>query len=240
VADPARGVAVVRHARPRDEDALVLRRALPYLSALRGRLVLHAASIVLPAGAVVFCADARTGKSTLALALDAAGFPVLGDDHVSLEVRPDAVVVAHASVPWVEVSARSVRAFRPDVRRPDREGPVRVKTARPRPGVPVAGIVLLRRGSGLSRRRISGARLLPKLLRRFAFVGDPSDARETSERFDAALRLVTGVPCTSLMLPAGLSRLNKSLARIGTWWAVQPTGGTSHNPAGGYTLAPGA
>jgi hypothetical protein len=242
IADPAQAVAVVRHAHRRSDDALVLRRVLPYLSSLRGRLVLHAACVVLPAGAVVFCADARTGKSTLALGLDAAGYPVLGDDHICLDVGGrGASLLAHASLPWVEVSARSVRALRPDVPPQRGEGPpIDLRTPRPARGVPVVGLVLLRRGRGLYRRRISGATFLPRLLRRYAFVGDPTDPTETSARFEAALRLVSRVPCTSLTVPAGLSRLNKSLARIGAWWGVQSTGGASHIPAGGYTPTPGA
>jgi hypothetical protein len=224
-ADPEPGTARLRHARPRGEDRLVVRRALPYLSALRGRLVLHAACAVLPAGAVVFCADARTGKSTLALALDATGCPVLGDDHVALDARDGTSILAHPSVPWVEVAARSVRFLRPDVARPEREGPVPLRTARPVGGVPLAGLVLLRRGRALSRRPLAGARLLPRLIRRFAFVGDPADAAETAARFDVALRLVTGVPCHSVTLPEGLRRLHESLATMVGWWKGETPGG---------------
>jgi hypothetical protein len=224
-ADPRRGEAVLRHDLPRTEDALVVRRALPYLSALKGRLVLHAAAAAFPAGAVVFCADARTGKSTLALALDAAGCPVLGDDHVALEATPGVGIRAHASVPWVEVAEASVRAFRPDVEAPTAEGPVRLLTAPPPAPVPVAALVRVSRGVALSRRRLSGLRLLPSLLRRFAFVGDPSDRRETAARFDAALRLVSEVSIGSVRVPEGLRALRASLPTLATWWGASPPGG---------------
>jgi hypothetical protein len=187
--------------------------------------VLHAAAVAFPAGAVLFCADARTGKSTLALALDAVGVPVLGDDHVALESPRPGGIVAHASVPWVEVAEGSVRAFRPDVRHARREGPVRLVTPRPTDPVPVVGLVGLHRGARVARRRISGTRLLPRLLRRFAFVGDPSDAGETAARFDAALRLVATVPCLSVRVPEGLRPLRDALPCLQAWWRAAPPGG---------------
>jgi hypothetical protein len=216
-ADPESRAAVLRHGRPASEDPLVLRRALPYLSALEGRLVLHAACVAFPAGAVVFCADARTGKSTLALALDAAGLPVLGDDHVVVERDAGGRFVAHASIPWVEVAAPSVRALRPDVAPARREGPVPLRSRRP-DRAPLAALAFLHRGATWGRRSVAGPRRLPGLLKRYAFVGDPADSRETTSRFDAAAALVESVPCVSVTVPEGLRSLHDSLATPRGWW----------------------
>lgn len=72
--------------RPRDEYAfrvhlsVALHRALLLL----GRLYLHAAGVVFKDRGYAFVGDKGSGKSTLSLALGAAGATVLADDHVVL------------------------------------------------------------------------------------------------------------------------------------------------------------
>jgi hypothetical protein len=84
------GRAEVR-VRPRDGAGEVWQHRvtatlLPLLVAAMGDLVLHAAAVVTPGGAVVFCGPSGRGKSTLALQLSRAGHPVLAEDGVAIEL----------------------------------------------------------------------------------------------------------------------------------------------------------
>ena len=65
---------------------------LPRVATAQNGLVLHAATLAAPAGAVLLCGRSGAGKSTLASAVSAAtGWPLLGDDAVALEPGPDGV-----------------------------------------------------------------------------------------------------------------------------------------------------
>jgi hypothetical protein len=70
-----------------DDDDLVahllLDHVIPRVIALRGDLMLHASGVVGPSGkAHLFLGASGTGKSTLATALAAAGWPLLDDDGI--------------------------------------------------------------------------------------------------------------------------------------------------------------
>jgi hypothetical protein len=86
---------------------LFVGHVLPLVFAERGALVLHASAVRLPAGAVAFVGGSRGGKSTLAAALGARGYPLVADDcaifefanggcrvrpmHAGLRLWPDAL-----------------------------------------------------------------------------------------------------------------------------------------------------
>ena len=65
-----------------EEDALVflLGSALGVLLYQRGQIVLHASAVLVGERAVLFTGRAGAGKSTLAAALDARGYPIINDD----------------------------------------------------------------------------------------------------------------------------------------------------------------
>jgi hypothetical protein len=221
-ADPARRAATVRHAGEPARDALVLRRCLPYLVARTGRLAFHAACVAFPGGAVVLCAHAGTGKSTLATAFDARGVPVLADDHVAVDAEPGKAPVAHASVPWIEVSGETRTAFRPEV---PADGPrtLPYRTPRPAAAVRVAEVAFLRRGPALAVTPLPAAEAFPRLLRDVLFVGDPRDASEHEARFDAMKRLLEAVPACEIAVPDGLPALGQALAPLAARWATPAT-----------------
>ncbi len=57
------------------------------MDAVESRAVLHGASLVAPSGdAIVLCAPSGHGKTTLALALTARGYRLLGDDYSPLDL----------------------------------------------------------------------------------------------------------------------------------------------------------
>jgi hypothetical protein len=88
---------------PSTADAeFLVSTVLPRVATTQDGLVLLAATLAAPGGALLLCGRSGAGKSTLATAVAAAtGWPLLGDDVVALEVVPDGA---------------SAHPFNPDVR----------------------------------------------------------------------------------------------------------------------------
>ena len=64
---------------------LLLDQVLPLALSLRRRLVLHAAAVAVPAGAIAFLGASGWGKSTLAGFLALGGAPLIADDGLCLQ-----------------------------------------------------------------------------------------------------------------------------------------------------------
>jgi len=73
---------------PATLEHLLIDQVLPRVLTHRGRLVIHAGSVVTPHGAVAFLGDSGAGKSTLCAEFATAGHSLLGDDGIV--VRPAA------------------------------------------------------------------------------------------------------------------------------------------------------
>jgi hypothetical protein len=88
VVDPVPGVAdeVLR--------AYLLGSALGVLLQQRGWLALHASAVALAGGAVAFLAGSGWGKSTLAAALHAQGYPLVADDVIAVQMDGPTPAVA--------------------------------------------------------------------------------------------------------------------------------------------------
>ncbi len=69
----------------------------------RGFLVLHASSVLIGAGAVAFVAEKGTGKSTLAAAFHAAGYGIVADDIVAVDVSAADGPIAHPAFPQLKL-----------------------------------------------------------------------------------------------------------------------------------------
>jgi hypothetical protein len=213
-AAPARKRATLRHDAGPDGDVAVLRRLSPYLATLAGRLVLHAAAVALPAGAVLFVGAAGAGKSTLALGFDAAGVPVLADDHVVVDAPLEGAVVARASFPFVDASAEARLALRPECAGGGEKRSVPVRTTRRPPTWPVLGVAFVERGAGPERHFLRPVDAVMRLFRESMFVADPADGRAQVERLDACLRLLFAAPPCRLVVPVGLRALEGALPGI--------------------------
>ena len=75
------------YATPHDELAAFLSgTVLGILLHQRSRIVLHASAVNVRGRAVLFCGPTGAGKSTLAAALDARGYPVISDDLCAVDV----------------------------------------------------------------------------------------------------------------------------------------------------------
>ncbi|MCB9103889.1 MAG: hypothetical protein H6633_06545 [Anaerolineales bacterium] len=75
---PAAGIRLetIRH--------LLLDQVMPLVLSHQGKLVLHASAVQTPVGAIAFVGQTGRGKSTLAAAFAAQGFPLLTDDCLLL------------------------------------------------------------------------------------------------------------------------------------------------------------
>ena len=145
----------------KDDDADLLEHrivstAASTLLSMRGDLVLHAAAVEVGGRAVLFCGPTQRGKSTPARALGEAGYRLLGEDGVVIELSENGAIAFPG--------ARGVR-----VRRHDKEGRNRTDLL-PDPGdgepdpCPVAAVVLLgERGERLTVERMESVRALALL-----------------------------------------------------------------------------
>jgi hypothetical protein len=68
----------------------------------RGALALHASAVATPGGAVLFCGNHRTGKSTLAVGLNQKGWSLLCDDKCAI-IQQDGQVLALPAYPQVKL-----------------------------------------------------------------------------------------------------------------------------------------
>jgi hypothetical protein len=87
-----------------DWTTILWAQALPFAATLRGLEVLHAAGVVIGAGAVLLAGEPGAGKSSLAAALVRQGAGLLGDDAIALNQR-DGELVAHPSVGLLHLRA---------------------------------------------------------------------------------------------------------------------------------------
>ena len=71
-------------------DHLLVDQVWPRILAHRGDLVLHAAGVLGPGGAILFVGESGRGKSTLAASLHQRGHPLLGDDAIVMSARDGA------------------------------------------------------------------------------------------------------------------------------------------------------
>jgi hypothetical protein len=80
---------------PRAEDAeFLVATVLPRASTAQHTLVLHAAALAAPHGAVLLCGRSGAGKSTISSTVSArTGWPLLGDDAAAVEPGPDGIQV---------------------------------------------------------------------------------------------------------------------------------------------------
>lgn len=83
---------------------------IPFTMHLRGLRNLHASVVVLAGRAVGFLAGPGTGKSTLASAFAAKGYPCLTDDVLALRESPEGYT-AYPGLPFVSLSEHSINSL---------------------------------------------------------------------------------------------------------------------------------
>ena len=101
------GAAITAHPHPSLAAStlthLLVDQVLPRVLSLRGRLVLHAACVATPAGAVAFLGESGAGKSTLSACFARAGHPLLGDDGAVIHLPDRGPTTAMATYPGLRL-----------------------------------------------------------------------------------------------------------------------------------------
>jgi hypothetical protein len=199
---------------------LLLDQVLPLVLSHRGEFVLHATGVVLPAGAVVFAADAGCGKSTLAAALGCRGAQVLGDDAILLSVSGHRMS-ARAAYPGLRLWPDSIRAVFEGAGL--ETGPSKRQFA---PGAknltfaaaaaPVAAIYQLEPAGPRAKVRIEplSPRERAMALVRHAYVFDICDRGRLRRQLDRAIDWGGRTPVRRLVFPHSLERLGEVCAAV--------------------------
>lgn len=203
---------------------LLLDHVMPRVVSLRGDLMLHAAGAVGPSGrAHVFLGPTGAGKSTLATALAAAGWPLLDDDGIRV-IERDGAPHAMPGYAGVRLLPDSAAAVLPDVTpgRPMQRGHDKRRFAvdghtlmLAEEPAPIAAIYELQRTDDRepSLTRLGLAAALTAIVEQtFHFSDEP--AAITRKAFEQASALATAVPVWRLHHPEGLERLAATRALI--------------------------
>jgi hypothetical protein len=191
----------------------------------RGLFFVHASSVLIDDGAILLCARAKGGKSTLASHLNKMGHPLISDDLCHLVVPADGLPAVYPSAPRVKLwsDALDELGWKSESMVPDhaREGKFHIErehSSRTDP-VDVHGIFLLEWGdieitrlSGLValRRFLKAATYRPRLLQ---------TERQVSEHAATGVRLLQRVPVWQLRRPRNLAMLADSTEGLLAHWA---------------------
>jgi hypothetical protein len=206
--------ATIRH--------LLLDQVMPLVLSGGSRLVLHASAVATPRGAVAFAGGTGSGKSTIAAAVAALGYPLLCDDCLVVEPSADRFL-AGSFYPGARLYPDSVRAVGMDrvpslrVAQYTRKRRIATSSALPFLGetVPLDRVFVLdarqqepaRDGVHVSRLRRRDALVA---IAETTFHLDVGDAAAVRRGFELQSRLVQATPVETLSYPWRLNRLSET------------------------------
>jgi hypothetical protein len=193
----------------------------PLMQSHLGKLVFHASAVLIEGKAVAFVGVSGRGKSTLAAAFAAKGYPFLADDGLVVSVESDGF--------WVESGLNSVRLWEDSVialqthlslKAPDISfsSKARYFAADGLPHyqgrIPLACIFLLSESTGaFSCVPMDATECLVEWLRH-SFILDVEDRTEVSRHFDGLARLAMDVKARRLDYPRSYAALELVRAYI--------------------------
>jgi hypothetical protein len=206
--DPARHVIQVQ-ARAAVDPAILRRLALgqviPRVLSIETPPVLHASAVADHRGhTVAFVGRSRSGKSTLASALAAAGCRLVSDDFVHVvETSSGWTCTPTSTGVWVDELPSTSLDLRP--------------SAVTGPGAFVLKMLFLLDaagcGSGATTTPVGGSRAVVALVEH-GYRIDPTDSCLIAREFDSVTRLVSAVPVMRLRVARGLTRLDEAAAVV--------------------------
>jgi hypothetical protein len=181
------------------------RLVLPLALQALGQEVLHASAVAFETGAVAFCAESGTGKSTVAYALGQRGHPPCADDAVA--IRPGRRGPELIPLPFaLRLRPASAAYYGQD--------PGAAEVQDPAARRPLAAIcVLERRDEGTGTRRLGRSEAFPALLAH-AYSFGLNDERRRRRMIEHYLSLASDVPVYRVVLASGLSTLDDTLDQI--------------------------
>ncbi len=203
----------------------LLGQVLSFALVKRGVEPLHSTAAVVDGGAVAFLGDCGYGKSTLGAAFLRAGSPVLTDDLLVLEERPEGFI-AHSGPPRIKLfpkvadrllggaaGGRAMTHLTPKL-----VIPLEPPRACSRP-VPLKAVYVLRPSARSRRRgRVSIRRLSPRRacmeLIKNTFNPVVVEPERLARQLHLAARVASRVPVMTLAYPRGLARLSEVVAAV--------------------------
>ena len=194
-------------------EDVYLRMVVPMVLQVRGREVLHASAVLGPSGVAVFCAESRTGKSTIAYALSQRGYPLWADDVVSLDVDEVITVLPLPFRVRLMPESASLLMGREHTEK-QAFGEFHAAAAAPSP---LAAILLLERGRGdVEIERINPPTVAFPALLSHAYTFTVEGETRKRETIQNYLRVAARVPLFDVRLPTGLSDLGTTLDGLET------------------------
>jgi len=201
-----------------------VRRILPRIVQLHGRMVIHGAALDTGAGVVLFCGGSGAGKSTLTASLSRQlGWRIMSDDMTVLEERAGDYLVSSTgnSVSlWEDSRAALSGAFESSERIEVYDSKFRCRINRHGPLVnqPLRAIFHLMPSldamdESVTIREIEPARHVA-LLARQVISFNPGDRRAEAERFSTLAKMAGSVPFNALCYPRRFDALPKIAGRL--------------------------
>ncbi len=173
----------------------------------RRKLTLHASAVLTPAGAVVFVGESTWGKSTIAAACHAHGWPLIADDVASFEIDVDAGAQIRPAYPSIRLWPATARHFGLlEDSKPIYPGAEKLRVDM-RAGFPTeaeetAAIYLLDPGHRLRIETIRPHRAVAEFVRHSFAARALAESTSQSWYFEAASHLTSVVPVKRLSSPA--------------------------------------
>jgi hypothetical protein len=205
------------------EDRLVrLFLTGPALAALlhqRGRLVLHASTVRVGAGAIGFLGGPMSGKSTTAAALHARGYPLVADDLMPVELAANGTRVEPGFPqfklwpPSIEMLGGDPMAL-PPLRADMEKRAQRVRRNFEDRALPVAALYILAEGPDLSVEPLTGMEKAIELIRHSYFAPELAQLGEGTANFEQCLALSDLVPAFRLSRPRDPAQLAAMTDRL--------------------------
>jgi hypothetical protein len=184
-----------------------------------GALCLHAAAVVAPFGAIGFLGFNRAGKSSLAASFLAAGFPLLTDDVLTLDLDQGRVMAQpefpqlrlwpSSAEEWVE-DAHELEPVHPDFeKRRVPVGALGLGTFHDRPAELRALMLPDRKGTAIEVVRLTPREATIELVRHTFLQALGDAAIGVARRFERIVAVTERTPVFRLTYPNGLEHLGK-------------------------------
>ncbi len=199
---------------------LLLGIGLGILMHQRGHLVLHASAVAMGDRVVAFIAEKGQGKSTMAAALHARGYPLVTDDVLVLAEQPEGPPLVLPAYPqlklWPDALAQAMQTA-PDGL-PRVHPAIEKRVARLPDGVdrplPLAALFALRLGEAVRIRPLRGQEAFLELLLHTYTRALLEQSRALARHLQQVGHLARYVPVLTLERPPGLELLPDVVAAI--------------------------
>ncbi len=188
----------------------------------RGLFLIHASAVMVGNEAVLFCAPAKGGKSTMAAELTRRGYPLLSDDLCHLDIPPEGVPMVYPSVPRLKLWSDAVgqlgwnrERLEPDQSRAGKFHLVEIANTRTQTA-PVRGIYLLEWGE-FRTSRLSGLAALRRFLAASTY--RPELLASAGRYSTQSLSLLQRVPLWELRRPLDLTATRETVSLLASHWS---------------------